>query len=116
MEGRTTVYNKLTNDEKLAQVNPNNAQLSEDFLDYLSSIDRSPQTITQYKSDLRIFFVFVLEHLGNKDFIKITKREMVRFQSYCLNELQWSPKRMRRGQPPRPTANALEVGACKSSD
>ena len=116
MEGRTTVYNKLTNDEKLAQVNPNNAQLSEDFLDYLSSIDRSPQTITQYKSDLRIFFVFVLEHLGNKDFTKITKREMVRFQSYCLNELQWSPKRMRRGQPPRPTANVLEVGACKSSD
>ena len=96
MEGRTTVYNKLTNDEKLAQVNPNNAQLSEDFLDYLSSIDRSPQTITQYKSDLRIFFVFVLDHLGNKDFTKITKREMVRFQSYCLNELQWSPKRMRR--------------------
>lgn len=96
MEGRTTVYNKLTNDEKLAQVNPNNAQLSEDFLDYLSSIDRSPQTITQYKSDLRIFFVFVLEHLGNKNFTKITKREMVRFQSYCLNELQWSPKRMRR--------------------
>ena len=96
MEGRTTVYNHLTNDEKVANINPENAQLCKDFLDYLSSVDRSPKTIQQYYYDLRIFFVFVMEQLGNKDFVKITKREMVRFQSYCLNDLKWSPKRMRR--------------------
>ena len=96
MEGRTTVYNHLTNDEKVANINPENAQLCKDFLDYLSSVDRSPKTIQQYYYDLRIFFVFVMEQLSNKDFVKITKREMVRFQSYCLNDLKWSPKRMRR--------------------
>ena len=96
MEGRSTVYNKLTTPEKIAKINPENAQLSKDFLEYLSSVDRSPQTIEQYSYDLKIFFVFVSEQLNNKDFIKITKRELARFQNWCLNDLGWSPKRLRR--------------------
>ena len=31
--GRTTVYNNITSDEKLQQVNPENIQLEEDFLE-----------------------------------------------------------------------------------
>ena len=96
IEGRSTVYNRLTNDERVANINPENAQLCKDFLDYLSSVDRSPKTIQQYYYDLRIFCVFVAEQLGNKEFTKITKRELVRFQSYCLNDLKWSPRRMMR--------------------
>ena len=75
MEGRSTVYNRITSPEKIAQINPKNKELSKDFLDYLSSIDRSPQTLSQYSHDLNVFFVWVLENLDNKDFIKITKRE-----------------------------------------
>lgn len=30
-EGRTTVYNNITSDEKMAQVNPDNIQLENDF-------------------------------------------------------------------------------------
>ena len=52
MEGRSTVYNKITTDEKIKKINPENAQLSKDFLDYLASIDRSPKTIFAYNSDL----------------------------------------------------------------
>ena len=63
MEGRSTVYNKLTTPEKIANINPENAQLSKDFLEYLASVDRSPQTIEQYSYDLKIFFVFVSERL-----------------------------------------------------
>lgn len=48
MEGRSTVYNKITSEEKIKQINPENAQLSKDFLDYLASIDRSPKTIFAY--------------------------------------------------------------------
>ena len=96
MEGRSTVYNRITSPEKIAQINPKNKELSKDFLDYLSSIDRSPQTLSQYSHDLNVFFVWVLENLDNKDFIKITKREFARFQNYALNTYQWSPKRLRR--------------------
>lgn len=93
---RTTVYNNITSEETTKQINQDNIALMNDFLDYLKSIDRSPQTISSYKSDLLIFFTFVLQKLNNKNFIDITKREFSRFQSYALETWKWSPKRIRR--------------------
>lgn len=94
--GRKTVYNNITDEESLSQILPENKELTEDFLDYLKSIDRSPNTISQYKSDLDIFFVYNLENNNNKRFTEITKREFARFQNHALNEWKWSPKRIRR--------------------
>ena len=94
--GRTTVYNNITSEESIAQILPENKELMEDFLDYLKSVDRSPRTIEQYKADLKIFFVYNLEHNKNKRFTEITKREFARFQSHALEEWGWSPKRIRR--------------------
>lgn len=96
MEGRSTVYNKITSEEKIKRINPENAQLSKDFLDYLASIDRSPKTIFAYNSDLEIFFVWNLEENANKEFIKISKRDFARFQNHALNVWKWSPRRIRR--------------------
>lgn len=93
---RTTVYNNITSEESIAKILPENKELSKDFLDYLKSIDRSPSTIAQYKSDLLIFFVYNLEYNNNKRFTEITKREFARFQNHSLNEWGWSPKRIRR--------------------
>lgn len=95
-EGRSTVYNKITNAETTAKINKGNIQLMEDFADYLSSIDRSPVTVSQYKADLLIFFTWNLQENDNKDFVNITKREFARFQNYALNTYRWSPKRTRR--------------------
>lgn len=94
--GRSTVYNNITTPELLEQVLPSNTQLADDFIDYLKSIGRADTTIEQYKSDLRIFWVWNLQHNQNKEFTKITKREFARFQNHCLNEWGWSPKRIRR--------------------
>lgn len=93
---RTTVYNQITDEERIKQINPDNKQLAEDFLDYLSSIDRSPGTIRGYKNDLDIFFVWNLEHNGDKNFIDIKKREFARFQGFALNEWGWGSRRIRR--------------------
>lgn len=93
---RKTVYNNITSEESLSQILPENKELAKDFLDYLKSIDRSPNTISQYKSDLDIFFVYNLENNDNKRFTEITKREFARFQNHALNEWKWSPKRIRR--------------------
>jgi len=96
MKGRLTVYNKITDEEKIKKINPENVQLVGDFLDYLASIDRSPQTIEGYRNDLEIFFVWNEEANANKEFIKITKREFARFQNHALNEWKWSSSRIRR--------------------
>lgn len=96
MAGRTTVYNKIVSEESLAKILPENKQLADDFLDYLKSIDRAPQTIDQYGHDLAILFSWNAEHNNNKKFIDITKREFARFQSYALEEWKWSPNRIRR--------------------
>ena len=94
-EGRTTVYNKITSPELLANVNPENIKLEEDFLEYMESISRSPNTIKQYEYNLHIFWVWNLEHNSNKSFISITKREFAKFQNHCINEWGWSPRRVR---------------------
>lgn len=93
---RFTVYNNITSEETTKRINPDNILLMEDFLDYLKSIDRAPQTISSYKSDLLIFFTYVLQNLGNKKFVDITKRDFARFQSHALEVWNWSPKRVRR--------------------
>lgn len=55
MAGRTVQYNVLTTPEKLQQVNPDNVELGNDFLDYLVSVDRARSTIDAYAHDLNIF-------------------------------------------------------------
>ena len=93
---RATVYNNITTPELLKQVNEDNIYLMKEFLDYLKSIDRARTTIYQYEQDLNIFWAWNLLSNGNKEFIKITKREFAKFQNHAINEWQWSPKRTRR--------------------
>lgn len=96
MKGRSTVYNNIVTPEKLEKVNPENIQLGKDFLEYLSSIDRSKTTIEAYGYDLNIFWVWVMENCYNKFFVNLTKREIAKFQSHCMNEYGWSSARIRR--------------------
>lgn len=93
---RKTKMNDLTSPELVSQINPNNIRLRDDFLDYLRSVQRSPGTINGYKNDLDILFVFCLQRLGNKDFQNITKRDLVSFQNWLINENGNSPARVRR--------------------
>ena len=96
MAGRTTVYNNITSEEKIAQINPKNVELMNDFLDYLVSIDRSKETIAQYKSDLKIFFCWSIDNNDNKFFVDLTKREVSKFQKYAMTEWGWSTNRLSR--------------------
>lgn len=94
--GRKVQHNNIVTDELLAQCNKENIELGNDFLDYLRSVDRSPNTIDAYANDLRIFWVYLLQHCNNKFFIDLSKRDISKYQSYCLTEYKWSPARMRR--------------------
>lgn len=94
--GRKTKFNKLTTPELISQINPDNARLKKDFLNYLKSVQRSEGTIAAYDSDLNIFFVWVLQNAGNKQFAKVTKRDIVAYQNWLVGDNQNSPARVRR--------------------
>lgn len=93
---RKTKMNSITSPELIAQINPDNARLKDDFLEYLKSVQRSPGTIVGYRNDLEIFFVWVLQNAKNKFFVDVSKRDLVAFQNWMINENKNSPSRVRR--------------------
>lgn len=93
---RSTVYNKITSPEKIEKISSDNMNLGNDWLEYLQSIDRSPQSLVAYRSDLNIFWVWNAEFNNNKFFPKLTKREIAKFQNHAINIWGWSPNRVRR--------------------
>lgn len=93
---RKTKYNNITSPEKIAQINPDNKRLMEDFLMYLQSTQKSETTRISYKNDLEIFFVWNMEHNRNKFFVDIAKRDIVALQNWLINENGNSPSRVRR--------------------
>jgi len=93
---RKTIHNKITDAESLAQVNPVNLRFIDDFADYLRSGKKSEGTISVYRSDLNIAFVWCLKNIGNKSFIDWTKRDVVAFQNYLINTNKNSAARVRR--------------------
>lgn len=82
---RKTKMNKITSDEKTRLINKSNLRLKDDFLIYLKSIRRSSGTISGYDNDLLIFFTYIMENLDNKDFQRITKRDIVGFQNWLIS-------------------------------
>lgn len=94
--GRSTVYNKIVTEEMLSNINKDNLELGNDFLEYLASTDRAVTTINQYRNDLKIFWCWVYENCKNKFFVDLSKREIAKFQYHCLNVWNWSPSRTKR--------------------
>lgn len=93
---RATKQNVITSPELLGQVDRENMRLKRDFLDYLKSIQRSPNTIAGYDNDLDIFLVWNLKFNDNKFFTKISKRDYAAYQNWLINENGNSPARVRR--------------------
>ncbi len=93
---RKTTMNSITSPELMAQVNPKNKELMNDFIDYLRSMQRSEETIKQYESDLNISFVWSLLHNNNAFYVDWTKRQIVKFQNWLINENKNSPARIKR--------------------
>lgn len=83
--GRKTTMNKITSAEKTALINKNNIRLKDDFLMYLKSVQRSPGTISGYDNDLLIVFTYMLDNLDNKDFQKLTKRDIIGLQNWLVS-------------------------------
>jgi integrase len=93
---RKKAYRRLTDEETINQINPENIRLIEDFIDYKRSQMRSPETLKGYRNDLEIFFVWNLLNNGNKPFVNLAKRDIIAYQNFCLNDNKNSPARLKR--------------------
>lgn len=93
--GRKTKMNRITSPEKTDLINKSNMRLKDDFLIYLKSVRRSPGTIAGYDSDLLIVFTYILDNLDNKEFRRLTKRDVISIQNWLI-ESGNSPARIRR--------------------
>ena len=88
--------NEITSPELLAQVNLGNRQLLDDFLNYLRSVSRSEATIYGYENDIQIAWVWCLKYNKNAFFVDWTKRNIVAYQNWLINDNQNSAARIRR--------------------
>ena len=93
---RKTKMNSITTPELLSQVSAENKELLSDFLDYLRSVQRSEATIAGYENDIQIAWVWNLLHNNNIPYPEWTKRQIVRYQNWLLNENGNSPARVKR--------------------
>lgn len=93
---RKTKQNSITSPEILSKLNCGNMRLKDDFLSYLQSVQRSPKTIAGYSNDLDIVLTWNYLYNGDKDFVKISKREWTAFQNWLINDNGNSPARVRR--------------------
>lgn len=93
---RQTKMNSITSPDLLSQVNPQNTQLLNDFLDYLRAIQRSDTTIHGYQNDIEIAWVWCLQYNNNAFFVDWTKRNILAYQNWLLNSNSNSPARIRR--------------------
>lgn len=93
---RKTKMNNITTPELLSQVNPKNMELLGDFLEYLRSVQRSETTIAGYENDIQIAWVWNLQYNDNAFYVDWTKRQIVKYQNWLLNENGNSPARIKR--------------------
>ncbi len=88
--------NSITTPELLAQVNTENQTLLADFLAYLRAVKRSETTVFGYENDIHIAWVWCLCYNENKFFVNWSKRDVLAYQNWLVNQNGNSPARVRR--------------------
>ena len=61
--------------DDLKGVNQDNLDLIEDYLSYMKGTGKADTTLTVYRSNLNIFFVWCKNHCKNKDFAEVKKND-----------------------------------------
>jgi site-specific recombinase XerD len=93
---RKTEQHSIVTEELWNNVLNNNKTLLRDFIEYCQSKDMSPTTIDGYEGDIKICLVWNLSYNNNKFFVDFTKRDIMRYQNWMVNDLKLSSNRVRR--------------------
>lgn len=93
---RGRIYNNFYTPELWNQVNPENKRILDDFLAEYKQRKMSKGTISGYKNDLRIIFIYVLKELGNKCILELKKKDFRGLSLYFTEECNMSAARTNR--------------------
>ena len=72
-------YNKIYTKDKWEQVNPINKEILNDYVLELKSRKKSPGTISQYSSDCRAYFCYILDNHNNKSILDLKRKDFRNF-------------------------------------
>lgn len=86
MAKRSNVYNKIYTPELWEQVNPINKEIREDFTMELRATKHKEGTIKQYRNDLRIIAIYVLQELDNKSFLELNKKQFRNIMLWMMDK------------------------------
>lgn len=90
--GRKTFRKVITSPDLIKQINPENVKLMERFLKNYST-KKSPNTIVNYRSNLQIFFCWLILEDRNIPYVDLKKMDFMDFFDYAVLELKWSSNR-----------------------
>ena len=76
----------LFDPEKVKQVNPETLKIFERYKIDMTMRNLSPNTIYHYELDLMQWFIYVLEHQGNRCINELTDDDISEFLYYCTKE------------------------------
>lgn len=92
----TRVYNKIYSEEEYLQVNKENIEIIDDFIEEYRQRKIKKTTIDQYINDLRIIALFVKRFCDNKNFLELGKRDFRKLSIWLSDDLHMSNARTNR--------------------
>jgi len=90
------VYNKIYTPEKWEKVNKVNKDIVDDFMQEMKAQKKSEGTLLQYKNDLRILCIYILENEDNQSILDLKKRAFRNFVIYATDTWGMSNARVNR--------------------
>jgi site-specific recombinase XerD len=92
--GRT--YNRIYTDADWQQVNQENKDIMQDFIEEYKQRKMKESTIKQYQNDLRIVLIYILKKRNNKTITDLKKKDFRSFSIWLSDELKVSNARTNR--------------------
>ena len=89
---RKTFRKIITSPKLIEQINPESKKLMERFLKNYST-KKSPNTIVNYRSNLNIFFCWLVREDNNVPYVELKKMDFMDFFDYASLELHWGSQR-----------------------
>jgi len=96
MAKRGRVYNRIYTDQKWSKVNSENKEIVDDYLAELKQRQKRDTTIAQYKNDLRIILIYILEQKQNRSILELNKKDFRGLSLWYSNQLDCSNARVNR--------------------
>jgi len=90
------VYNKIFTESEWQEVNRQNKETLDDFIEEYTQRKMKPSTLAQYRNDLRIIMLFIRKFCENKSIFELGKRDFRKLSIWLNNDCGMSSARTNR--------------------